>query len=235
MEPDIEELARYPMESDDWIVTVAIGGVATLLAVFVVPIFVVTGYTVRAIRAGMEDAREPPVFDEWESLLKEGLVAAVITFVYQFVPTVVFGVFVGGSIVAFATGSETAAGLGLLGLFGGLLLWWVLAIVFGYVGLAGVANYARERSFGAGFDVAVIRTAVTSRDYAVAWLYVIALNVVVGVLAGALNVVPILGGIVGVFLSFYALIIAGWLLGDGFASATDTHVESTVDENTSVA
>ncbi|NLV09341.1 DUF4013 domain-containing protein [Halomicrobium mukohataei] len=235
MNPDIEELARYPMESDDWIVTVAIGGVATLLAVFVVPIFVVTGYTVRAIRAGMEDASEPPVFDEWGSLLTEGLVAAVITFVYQLIPTVVFGVLVGGSILAFTTGSETAAGLGLFGLFGGLVLWWVLAIVFGYVGLAGVANYAREQSFGAGFDVTVIRTAVTSRDYAVAWLYVIALNVVVGVLAGALNVVPILGGIVGVFLGFYALIIAGWLLGDGFAAATDTHVESTVDESTSVA
>ncbi len=36
-------------------------------------------------------------------------------------------------------------------------------------------------------------------------------------------------------MSFYALIIAGWLLGDGFAAATDTHVESTVDESPSVA
>lgn len=235
MNVDIEELVRYPMESDDWLVTVAIGGLATLLSVFVVPIFAVTGYAVRALRAGMEDADEPPVFDEWGDLLKEGVVAAVITFVYQLIPTIVFGVAVGGSILAFATGSDAGAGLGLFGLLGGLFVWWVLAIVFGYIGLAGVANYAREGSFGAGFDVSVIRTVATSRDYAVAWLYVIALNVVVGVVTGLLNVVPILGGIVGVFLSFYALIIAGWLLGDGFAAATGTHVESAVDESPSVA
>lgn len=235
MNSDIEELARYPMESDDWLVTVAIGGLATLLSVFVLPIFVVTGYVVRALRAGMEDADEPPVFDEWGDLLKEGVVAAVITFVYQLIPTIVFAVAVGGSLLAFATGSDAGTGLGLVGLLGGLLLWWVLAIVFGYVGLAGVANYAREESFGAGFDVGVVRTAVTSRDYAVAWLYVIALNIVVGVATGLLNAVPVLGGIVGVFLSFYALIIAGWLLGDGFAAATGTHVESTVEDSPSVA
>lgn len=229
MDVNVEWLVTYPMESDDWLVTVAIGGVATLLSVFVLPIFVVSGYLVRALRAGMAGAEEPPVFDEWGDLLKEGVVAAVIGLIYQIVPLAVFAVFGLGSLIAFLTGSDAGAGLGFAGFLGGLFVWWVLSLVFGYVGLAGVANYARKGTFGAGFDVDVIKTAVFSREYLVAWLFVVALNVVVSIVTGLLNVVPFLGAIVGVFVTFYALVIAGWIWGDGFAAAVDGTAESTPD------
>lgn len=232
MEFDIETLGTYPMESDDWLITVAIGGIASFLSVFIIPIFVVGGYLVRALRAGMEGADEPPVFDEWGELIREGVIATVITFIYQLIPSIVFAVFVGGSALAFLTGSEAGTGLGLFGLLGGFFLWWVLAIVFGYVGFAGVANYAREGSIGAGFDFDVIINVVTSRDYLLAWLYVIALNIVVGVVTSVLNIIPGLGALVGVFLSFYALIIAGWLWGGGFASATEMQPGTEVSDDT---
>ena len=219
MDVDIETMAKYPMESDEWIKTVLIGGASLLFSFLIVPWFLVSGYLVRAIRAGMDGADEPPVFDEWGDLLREGFVAGIIGLVYQIVPLIVLFVFVGGSIFAFATGSNTGSGIGMVGLFGGMFLWWILAIIFGFVGFAGIANYAREGSFGAGFDFGVIRQAVTSRAYLVAWAYVIALNIVVGVVVGVLNVVPVLGSIVGLFVGFYALIIAGWLWGDGFAEA----------------
>ncbi|WP_273838540.1 DUF4013 domain-containing protein [Halococcus sp. PRR34] len=221
MDVDIETLARYPMESDDWIITVLIGGFALLFSFLIVPWFVVSGYLVRAIRSGMEHAEHPPVFDEWGDLLKEGVVAGIIGFIYQLIPLVVFGVFVGGSVLALLTGSDAGAGLGFLGFFGGLFFWWILALAFGYVGFAGVANYARKGTFGAGFDFGIITDVVTSREYLIAWAYVIGLNIVVGLIVTVLNIVPILGGIVGVFVGFYALIIAAWLWGDGFAAATD--------------
>ena len=221
MDADIETLVRYPMESDDWIVTVLIGGIALLFSFLIIPWFVVSGYLVRAIRAGMERAEHPPVFDEWGDLLKEGVVAGIIGFIYQLIPLIVFGVFVGGSFLALLTGSDAGASLGFVGFFGGLFLWWILALAFGYVGFAGIANYAREGTFSAGFDFGVISDVVTSREYLVAWAYVIGLNLVVGIVVTVLNIVPILGGIVGVFVGFYALIIAAWLWGDGFAAATD--------------
>ena len=229
MDLDIEAVAKYPMESDDWIKTVGIGGVAMIFSFLVVPLLLVAGYLVRAIRAGMEGAEEPPVFDEWGDLLKEGFVASVIGLVYQLVPIIVVSVFVGGSILAIATGSDAGAGVGLLGLMGGVFVGWILSLIFGYVGFAGVANYAREGNFGAGFDFGVISDVVTSRAYLVAWVYVIALNIVVGVIVGLLNIVPFLGAIVGLFVGFYALIIAGWLWGNGFAEATSTNVGSGTD------
>lgn len=225
MNRDIETLATYPTESDDWILTVVIGGLALLLSFLIVPWFVVSGYLVRAIRAGMDGAEEPPAFDEWGDLLKEGVVAGIIGFIYQLVPLIVLVVFVGGSIMALLTGTDAGAGLGVFGILGGLFVWWILALVFGYVGLAGIANYAREGTFGAGFDFDVIRDVVTSRAYLLAWGYVIALNIVVGIIVSVLNVVPLLGGIVGMFVAFYALIIAGWLWGDGFATAVEASAD----------
>jgi hypothetical protein len=221
MNVDIETLAKYPTESDDWIKTVLIGGLATIFSFLILPIFLVSGYLVRALRAGMEDAGEPPTFDDWGEMLTEGFVAAVIGFIYQLVPLIVFSVFVGGSILAFLTGTEAGGLAGLAGLLGGLFVSWILAIVFGIIGLAGVANYAREGRFGAGFDLAVITDVVTNRAYLLAWGYVIVLNIVVGILVGVLNVIPLLGTLIGAFLAFYALIIAGWLWGQGFADAVD--------------
>jgi hypothetical protein len=214
MDVDIETMLKYPMASEEWIKTVLIGGAAIIFSFLVIPLFLVSGYLVRAIRAGMDGADEPPVFDEWGEVLKEGFVAGIIGLVYQIVPLIVLFVFVGGSIIAFATGSNAGSGIGMLGLLGGLFAWWILSIVFGFIGFAGVANYAREGTFGAGFDFDVIRQVITSRAYLMAWVYVIALNIVVGAITATG-----IGAILAPFLSFYALIIAGWLWGDGFAEA----------------
>jgi hypothetical protein len=208
---DIESLLTYPMESDDWVVTILIGTVLTLVSFLLIPIFLLYGYLVRVLRAGMTDAPEPPVFDDWGSLFVEGLVATVIIFVYQLIPIVVFAVTVGGSVVAMATGTRTGAGLGVAGFFGGFLVSSVLALVFGYVGLIGVANYAREGDFGAGFDVGVVTDVATSGEYAVPW----AVGVLILLVAGVVGGIPILGQAV----VFYALIVAMKLVGQGFAAA----------------
>ena len=195
---DLEALLTYPMESDDWIVTVAIGTVLTIFSFLIIPGFLVYGYLVRALRAGMDGASEPPEFDDWGTLFVEGLIATVILFVYQLIPAIVFFVTVGGSIAAMASGSEAGAGLGFAGLFG-------------YIGLIGVANYAREGGIGAGFDIGVITDVATDSEYAIPW----AIGVVVLIVAGVVGGIPILGQAV----LFYALIIAMKLVGEGFAAA----------------
>ncbi|MFB6255117.1 MAG: DUF4013 domain-containing protein [Haloplanus sp.] len=119
---DIERVVTYPTNADDWIKTVLIGGVLTLLSVLIVPAFLLYGYVVRALRAGIDNADEPPVFDDWGTLLKEGVMAVVVVIVYQLIPLFVFVVTVGGSLAALRTGSETGAGAGIVGLLGGLAL-----------------------------------------------------------------------------------------------------------------
>ncbi|MFB6194948.1 MAG: DUF4013 domain-containing protein [Haloplanus sp.] len=217
---DIGWVATYPTNSDDWIKTVLIGGVLTLLSILVVPAFLLYGYLLRVLRAGMAEADEPPVFDEWGDLLREGVAAFVIVFLYQLIPLIVMFVTVGGSMAAMATGSEAGAGVGIVGLLGGLALSSVLALVFSYAMLIGLANYAHEGTFGAAFDLGVLRSVALDKAYAVPWLYGVGVLLVAGAVAGLLGIVPILGAIIGVFVTFYGQIAAMWLWGKGFADAT---------------
>jgi len=217
---DLGWVIRYPTNSDNWIKTVLIGGVLTLLSIFIVPAFFVYGYTLRVLRAGMADEADPPVFDDWGTLLKEGVVAFVIVIIYQLIPLLVMAVTVGGSMAAILSGSEAGAGVGLVGLFGGLALSTLLALVFGYVTLIGLANYAHEGAFGAAFDVDVIRTVAVDGAYAIPWLYGIGILIGAAVVASILGIVPIIGAIAGVFVTFYGQIAAAWVWGKGFSDAT---------------
>lgn len=219
MDIDLEAAAKYPMQSEDWLVTVGIGGILMLLSIFVVPIFLLYGYFVRVLRAGMRAEREPPSFGDWGALLSEGFWAFVVVFVYQLIPLLVFAVTVGGSIVAIASGSRAAAGAGVAGMLGGVALSTLLALVFGYVGLIGVTNYANGGSLGDGFDFDVIKRVATSRDYAVPWVVgVVAMFVAAGI-ASVLGIVPIIGAIIGVFVTFYGYVVAGKIWGEGYAAA----------------
>lgn len=213
----IEDAVTYPMESDEWIPTVLVGGVLTLLGFLVVPIFLVSGYVVRAIRSNLEDEPEPPTFGDWEELLVDGLQAAVIGFVYMLLPLIVMSVTVGGAVLAMATGSDAGVAAGLGGMMVGMLVSFLLFVVFGYLSAVAVVNFAREERFGAGFDVDVIRDVGFDTDFAVPYL----LSIAVFVAASLFNVVPFVGNLVAVFASFYAAIVAANLWADGFTQALD--------------
>ncbi|MFB6108657.1 MAG: DUF4013 domain-containing protein [Haloplanus sp.] len=215
MSIDISWVAKYLMQSDEWVKTVLIGGLLALFSFLVIPAFLLYGYVIRVLRAGMSGAQEPPVFDDWGTLLKEGVVGFVVVVIYQLIPLIVGFVTVGGSIAAMAAGGRAGAGVGVAGLFGGLALTTLLALVFGYVGLVGLANYAHTGSFGAAFDFDVITSVATDGDYAIPWLYGVGCLIVGAVVAGILGMVPIIGAIVGVFVTFYAQVAASWLWGKG--------------------
>jgi hypothetical protein len=235
MAMDIERIVTYPTNSDEWIKTVLIGGVLTFLSILIVPAFLVYGYVLRVLRAGIDGTEEPPVFEEWGTLLKEGVVAFVVVIVYQLIPLLVFTVTVGGSFAAIATGSEVGAGAGIAGLLGGLALSTLLALAFGYITLIGLANYAHVGTFGSAFDVDVIRSVATDGAYAVPWLYGVGVLIAATAVAGLLNVVPVLGAIVGVFVTFYGQVAAAWVWGRGFGDATGLGGDPDADIDPAIA
>lgn len=214
----IEGAFTYPTDRDDWIKTLLIGGVLTFLGFLLIPLFVVYGYLVRSIRDSVEGESEPPAFDDWGTLLVEGLQAWLIGLVYMLIPLVVAAVTVGASIVALATGGRVGTGVGLAGLFGGLALSAVLALVFGYVAVAAVVNFAHEGRFGAGFDLGRLRAVALDVDYAIAWVVSIVGFVVAGVVAG----IPVIGFVLGPFVAFYAAVVAARLWAGGYVDALET-------------
>lgn len=216
---DFEEAVRYPSTDDDWILTVFVGGVLTFFSFLLLPLLPVYGFLIRVLRAGMNDD-PPPSWSGWGELFVQRFVAFVIAFIYQLIPLIVVAVSVGGSIAAFVSGSPESVGMGIASLLGGLSLAFLLTIIFGYIGLIGLANYAREGRFGAAFDVGLIKRVGLNRTYAIHWIYGVVILIAASVVTSILGIIPFLG-IVGVFVIFYAMIAAGRVWGRGFAGALD--------------
>jgi hypothetical protein len=231
---DLGWVVTYPTNSDDWIKTVLIGGALTLLSVLIVPAFLVYGYVLRVLRAGMAAEEEPPVFDDWGTLLKEGVVAFVVVLLYQLIPLIVMAVTVGGSAAAMASGGEVGAGVGIVGLIAGLALSTLLALVFGYVTLIGLTNYAHEGRFGAAFDFGVVRAVALDGAYAIPWLYGVGILIGAAVVASVLSIVPVVGAIAGVFVTFYGQVAASWVWGKGFGDATGLGGDATPDPDPTI-
>lgn len=217
----LEAALRYPMDHDDWLKTILIGGVLSLFSFLLLPILPVYGYLVLVIRNRLEDEPEPPTFDDWGELFTDGLRALVVTLVYMLVPLVVGSIMIGGSLLAIATGTRGGAAAGIGGLFVGFLLTAVLSLLFGYVAAGALVNFVREDSIAAGFDFGTIREVVTRREYAVAWLLAVGVLVGASIVVSVLNVVPFLGAIVSAFVLFYVEIAAVRLWTDGFSDALD--------------
>lgn len=211
---EFNDILTYPMSRDEWVKTILIGGVLTFLSVFVVPVLLVYGYIVRTIRGSLAGQPEPPEFEEWGTLLVDGLQAAIIGLIYLLVPILVGAVTMGGAMIAVLTGDLTA----LAGAFVGFMLSMLLSLAFGYFAVVAVVNFAREGEFGAAFDFDVIKTVALNREYAIAWL----VSVAVFIVAGFVGSIPVLGWILVPFVGFYALIVAANLWATGFTQALDS-------------
>lgn len=230
----IGDAITYPMESDDWITTILIGGVLSLLSFLIVPIFLVFGYQIRVVRARLDGDPVPPTFGDWGELLADGLKAFVIYVIYLLVPTIVFVVTVGGAIAAAATGGEEGIPAAITGAIGGFLISFLLSLIFGYFAAVGIVNFARRDSVGAAFDFGTIIDVATDMEFLVAFLIAVAVAIGFGIVNGALNVVPILGTIAGIFVIFYGQIVTAYIWTEGFVDATGmsrgSTTESTTDE-----
>jgi len=225
--PTIEEAVRYPMEGDNWLMTILIGGVLSILGFLLIPLLAVYGYLLRVIKRSLEDDPQPPSFGDWGTLVIDGVKVAVIAIVYSIIPGIVFAVTVGGSIAAMATGTRGGAAAeadGQPGGSGGFLLSVVFSLVFGYVAVAALINFAAENRLGAAFVFGTLSTIVLSREYAVAWLFSIIVFLVAAIVAGVLNIVPFLGAIAGAFIFFYAQMVAANLWAGGYSDALGSEV-----------
>lgn len=215
---DLNKIATYPMQSDEWVKTVLIGGIMIFFSFLLIPLFIAYGYIVRAIRSSLADDPTPPVFSDWEKLLVDGAQAFVIGIIYLLVPLIVAGVTVGGSIMVIATGGEAGAAFGVGGMFFGLMISTLLSIAFGYFAIVALVNFAREERFGAAFDLDVIKTVALNKEYAIAWL----VSVVAFILVGIVGMIPLVGWMFAPFASFYAAVVAANLWAGGFDQAIDS-------------
>lgn len=225
----ITESIDYLRNSEDWVKTVLIGGVLSLLSALIIPTFLVIGYLLRVLRATMRGDEEPPVFDDWGDLAVDGLKGFVIGFVYFLIPAIVVGiaVFLGIAGAVAGGGSDTA------GLFGGFvalvgaLVGFVLTLFAAYVTPAALANYAETDRLGSAFSYGDLKPVLFSGKYATAWLYGFAVIFVAGIVSGLLGATGV-GAILSAFITFYAAVAVYYIIGTAWGDLH--HVEMHGDE-----
>ncbi|MFB6352542.1 MAG: DUF4013 domain-containing protein [Halobacteriales archaeon] len=215
----LDEALAFPRADDDWLETVLIGGVLSLLGFLVVPTIIVNGYLLRVMRAAVAGDATPPRFGDWADLFVDGLLLWIVQFVYMGIPAALLATVmasfavvasVGASTGADPTGAATAAG-GLVALLV-LLAVGLLFVVATYLLPAALANFARTGEFAAAFHLRTVARAAFSVDYLVAVLLVIVVSLVLGLVGGLLVVV-----LVGIFVLFYLQMVVYHLFGQGFA------------------
>ena len=233
-----EEAIRYPWKGEDNVKNVAIGGVLTLLSVFLLPMFFVYGYSLEVIRrVSAGDVEEPPAWEDWGTLFVDGLKVFVITFVYSLIPAAIFAfaVFSWFVPVVVSSGGEGSSGLAAFGFLVGLLVFLlatVVALAFAYVVPAAVAAFARTGRLGSAFSPSKLRSVGGHRGYAVAWVVALAVTLVASAVSGALSATGI-GAILGAFVIYYGTIAAAYAIGEGVSDlpVVDEREEVTLDES----
>ncbi|WP_416841148.1 DUF4013 domain-containing protein [Haloferax sp. DFSO52] len=221
----LSDALQFVKRSDDWVATTVIGGVLALLFFLIVPLFILQGYFVRAMRTAAEGEDAAPSFTDWGGLLVDGLKLFAVTLVWSLVaiiPTTIFAVLfaVGTFSVTQVTTQPGAVpaqpdpglniGLLLLTAVGGLLVFGLSLLVAYFVPAAG-ANFALEGRFSAGFDVRTIFSGAFTSEYAIAWLLAIVVSAVLGTIGSFLSII-----LVGVFILFYVQVTTYYLWARGY-------------------
>ena len=240
----LEEGLSYPLNGDDALGRIVIGGLLGFGSFLIVPAFALLGYLVWVLEGAARGEEEPPAFEDWGDMIVDGLKATGVSLVYGIVPFALMfvSIFVAGS--GGTSGNDTVTGiLGGVGLLG-LLVSFVAMIVLYYLIPAALTNMALEDDFGAAFDFDAIKQVILSGDYLVAWLIPFVLAAGVQILLSAVTFVLILSIvgilalplvlIVGPFIQFYVQVAAFYMFGVAFGKVVDVPGAGGAEQNTAI-
>lgn len=228
----LEEALSYPQDDDDLVRPYLIGSVLLLVS-FVVGLTVIPlyGYLLQVLDDGRTGERGLPAFEDFETIVIDGLKLFVLNLLYTGIPGILLSV-VGGLVFFLAVVSGVAVFDG--GSGGGSALFLVLLLVGGLVTLvalvlalvgslllpAALARMRVQDDFGAALDVREVFGVAKNVDYLVAILLAWVVGFGFSVVGGLLSVV-----LVGLPVLLYGFMAVFHLYGQGYARAVDS-VES---------
>lgn len=188
-EIQLVEGIKYPTNDDNWVKTIAIGAGLEYLSFLIVPLLALLGYYVDVMRRTVAGEPEPPEFEDWGTLVTDGLKAGVILVAYLLVPILAFLTLVVSTVVGgLSSGADIAAILG--GVLFGLVVSTLLLVAFMYVGAAGLARFASTGSVAAAFSPSLLSVLV-SGAYLKAWVFVLVVSTLSGIVTSVIALIPV--------------------------------------------
>ena len=185
-----EDAIRYPYDEGDGLRALAIGGALTLLSFLLLPVFLVSGYTVRVLRSVAAGEEHLPGFDDPVELFVDGLKAIVVGLVYLVVPAVLLVLAVAAFLVPL-----TGPVPGWLTAIAVVVALLSVPSVFAalYVLPAGLVELARTGRMRSAFAIRRLWPALASGSYLVAWLLAVVVLVVSSAVTGVVGALTPVG------------------------------------------
>ena len=249
------EALSAPTRTDDAATTLVVGGLLLLVAAVaplvwfftatpllvallltplaVFPPLVLRGYYVRTVRVGLRGDTATPSFVRWGELVRDGAKSVLLSAGYL-LPLGVLLVVVGGlavSLVANVVSPRSPAGVGAaLGVVVGGFALLGYSLTYLYVRPAALAVFAAEGRLRDGFALRRVLGVARSSRYAGGWFRAVTV-LAVGLVVAA----PTTLAVVGVFVAFYARVVAHLLYGRGAAGVVDVAADARWERTATVA
>ena len=207
---DIGKAIEFPMKDKDWLTKILIGGVLSIIPIVN---FIAVGYELKVMKNTINKKPAMPKWENFGEFFVEGLVAFIISLVYMIVPIIVFvaaatlwgfsltnmGRFMGSPFALFT------AFLPLIGIAS------VFAIIIGFILPMAIAMYVSSKNIGDAFKFSEIINRIKSvfGEYAIAYIFIL----ILGIIVSAIAVIPFIGWIIALFITFYIGVVASNLFG----------------------
>ncbi|WP_459201570.1 DUF4013 domain-containing protein [Methanococcus sp. CF] len=206
---DFERALKFPMDDPDWIKKVIIGAIFSIIPIVS---FISIGYVMELLKNIIDSKEELPEWSGFGGKFIKGLIAAIISFIYMLVPMIIMAIFGFSSVMTMANGSDAAVAGGLVGFGITMLVVLLIMLIIGFIIPMAYANYVAYGEFGAAFRFSEIFEKIKANfsDYIILYLIVIVTSAIVGFVA---SIIPILGLIIALFLSFYLYLAYAYILG----------------------
>ena len=191
--------------SEDGLVKLIIGAVLNLIPIVNL---LSAGYLIELMSNSIQGREEMPAWEDWGGKFIKGLLVAVITFIYMFIPFVIM--MMGGGMALFYRSGFSL--LAIIGMLLGLVAWFIIPMA--------LAHFAASGSFGSAFDFGSIISRITGSlgSYLAAYLLSIAMIFVLMII----SMIPILGWIIGLLGGFYIGCVMFFIFGEVYrAGGTD--------------
>ena len=218
----ISDAVRYP--SSDW-KKILIMGVFFILSFIIVGVFFLLGYFLRILKSTIAGVDELPEFDAMGDMFIDGLKVLVVYIVYLLIPGIIIvaGIFTSIASLAVTNTTISTAPTSFFALIGvTVVIGYILALIFGLFAYIALANMALYDELEAAFRFSEILDKIKMIGWVkyIIWYIVMGvIGLVIGFIAGLLNIIPILGVIIALlFIYPYFLMLLARSLGLIFIS-----------------
>jgi hypothetical protein len=177
----------------------------TIITIIPIVDFITFGYMMEIYRG----TKPAPELQDYGTLWVDGLKLFIVMLIYMIPAIVIFAIFGGLGILGIiasgsANGDPSMAAGAIASLMGGIFIAGIVALITSIIALIGAVRFARTGSFGEAFNFNAILETIGKIgwvDYIIALIILFIAVAVVEFVVGILNIIPILGMIIGFFIA----------------------------------